>query len=209
MESAPCGTQPPHHQPWEAGRCSCLALGNLSASRSRSWEENFQTEFWIIWSILEMLVWLPKCCTLGWVRTHSHRFLFFRRHVLILSISEMLFHTSLWWEMNLQWSWHWLPVTEQHCHSPFDLNWIWVLLIWHGWMVGHLKAEWNVLKRKLVMQFVQHLLFLFVVWTCWWSVPGLCRASVFAVLACVRFLVCGPAVQGGPDLAVHVVQEVT
>ena len=47
MESAPCDTQPRHRQPWEAGRCSCLALGNLSTSQSRSWQANFQTQFWI------------------------------------------------------------------------------------------------------------------------------------------------------------------
>ena len=28
-----------------------------------------------------------------------------------------------------------------------------------------------------------------LVWTCWWSVPGLCRGTVFAILACVRSLV--------------------
>ena len=39
MESAPCDTQPRHHQPWEVGRCSFPDLGNLLTSQTRSWQK--------------------------------------------------------------------------------------------------------------------------------------------------------------------------
>ena len=147
MESAPCDTQPRHHQPWEAGRCSFLVLGNLLTFQTRSWQKKGEKPgFEYFGAYLKCRSGFPSAALL-FEGTPIPIDFFFLGGMFYLSESLSLLHPQYlkvkYKLIYLQWSWHCLPA-GQKCYS---LGLTWRYFSWFDMIVGHLKSERNVLLK--------------------------------------------------------------